>query len=73
MLRLSNFQIDILALAAESTGGAPLPAPESLSAAVAELLSHGLLVDEGGIVKISEEGRAAIHASAHRVLPFEQV
>jgi hypothetical protein len=62
MARLLNIQIDILTLARAAPDGAPAPAPEIFQAAVDQLLSLGLLREEGGAVLITADGEAALAA-----------
>ena len=68
MKRLSNSQIDILALAAEAAEGPLLPAPESIENDIAGLLDEDLLTATGGRVEITDKGREALELHSERVL-----
>ena len=68
MSRMSNSQIDILALAVDAQQGPALPAPPAIASDVMGLLEQGLLTSIDGRVQITEEGRAALEEQRHRVL-----
>ena len=68
MSRLSNSQIDILALAADAQQGPALPAPTAIASDVSGLLYQGLLAAVDNRIQITEAGRAALEEQRERVL-----